>query len=198
MAPPLVNLGIVASQNGDYERATHYAEESLDLYREIGFQAGMMRCHNNLSTIAARQKHFDEAQDYLSQALAIAREINEKEILAIILINLGEIALDQNNPTSARGYLAEALQTGMQIGAVPVAVQVIPGFARACELQGDKVKALELLSFTLNHPACISEVKQDNDAYFARLQTELAPETVQRAIERGKHLALEVVAEELT
>jgi tetratricopeptide (TPR) repeat protein len=197
IAHPLVNLGIVHSQLAEFEASNHAFEQALLIYQEIGAKAGMVRVYNNLSTNAARQQKFEEAKEHLHHALALARETNEKEILAIILLNLGTLAADKMQLQEAYSHLCESLRTSMEIGIIPIAVQVMPSFAKVFLKLKAFERAAEIIMFTIQHPQCTSETRtsaEDEKQQVEKAQPELDWET---AIAKAKTFSIEQLAETL-
>jgi predicted ATPase/transcriptional regulator with XRE-family HTH domain len=90
-AKALNRAGDLAFLQGEYAQARIYLEESLELKRLVGDQAGIAAVLNSLGNVAVWQREFDDAIKVVEESLAIRQELNDSTGIAQCLLNLGNI-----------------------------------------------------------------------------------------------------------
>ncbi|MGQ9534529.1 MAG: diguanylate cyclase [bacterium] len=92
MAACYLDIAIVYQQQLNFSVCEEYLKNSLKLYEEIGYQAGIIATLFNFGAL-----YFDysltRAEDYFNRALRIAKLIGDKRTVAYIYDNLGSINL---------------------------------------------------------------------------------------------------------
>jgi tetratricopeptide (TPR) repeat protein len=78
----LHNLGLVAEEQGEYERARALHAESLALRRELGAKWDIALSLANLGTIAEKQGDYEQAWRLHLESLALKRELGDKRGVA--------------------------------------------------------------------------------------------------------------------
>jgi DNA-binding CsgD family transcriptional regulator/tetratricopeptide (TPR) repeat protein len=102
-------LGIASWQEGDYERATKLAEESINLSREANDLGVMANSLIELGTASVwRVGGQEQARAYYEEALAISRELGSASILRSCVNCLGVSHLLQRDPERALPFLEES------------------------------------------------------------------------------------------
>ncbi|UCH59259.1 MAG: tetratricopeptide repeat protein [Anaerolineales bacterium] len=112
----LRGAGMLAFQQGDFEEANTMHQESLSLFREIGFRLGVGRELDVLGEIAYYRGNHIQAIEYHTESLAIRYEIEDREGVAHSLGQLGVIARDRGEYEKARDLLNESLQICRGLG----------------------------------------------------------------------------------
>src|SRR5439155_22998075 len=74
----LVNLGILAFDQGDYAAAGPLYEECLGTFRELGDKQGVAISLINLGEVAHEQGDYGAARTLHEEGLAISRELGDK------------------------------------------------------------------------------------------------------------------------
>jgi tetratricopeptide (TPR) repeat protein len=115
-ATAILNAGVLAWYQGDYETATAYAERSLALFRPLGDQAGVARALNMRGNIYNAVSDAEAADGCMREALAIQRELGNQRGVAVALNNLGTQAFVLGELATARDYLAESLAISRERG----------------------------------------------------------------------------------
>jgi predicted ATPase/DNA-binding NarL/FixJ family response regulator len=90
-------LGIVASAQGDSERAIQLYEKSLALSRKVGDKRGIA---DNLLLLGIEMRswgNFEKARDLLEEGMVVAREVGDPELLAAFLNQLCDTFLLQGD-----------------------------------------------------------------------------------------------------
>ena len=116
MAKALVGAGMLASRQGDYERATALYEEALAMYRGKEDRQGIALALARLGAIANEQGEFDRADGFYRESLALSREMGDKAATAGILNNLGNQEVLRGNVEQAAAFYLDSLQISRELG----------------------------------------------------------------------------------
>lgn len=108
-AKALSGAGVLAWNQGDYEAARSFYEESLAIKRASGDQLAISAQLNNLGNLAMDQGDYDMARQYHEESLAIKRGLDDEQGIAISLGNLGIVAYKQGDYETARAFYEESL-----------------------------------------------------------------------------------------
>ena len=120
-APPmrakaLMGAARLATQQGDYGRATLWAEESLALAEAAGDPRGVAGALHGLGTLAGDQGDHARATALNTRALGLYRACGDMRGAAFMLNNLGLVASRQGDLARATTLLEEALALFRRIG----------------------------------------------------------------------------------
>jgi len=105
----LLVAGILATRHGDYDRAVALDEESLALYRELGYRKSTHGPLRELGTVAYYRGDYERAVHLHEQALAIAREFGNASGLGLAVCNLADTLRARGDLEQARSLLVESL-----------------------------------------------------------------------------------------
>ncbi|MGD2176341.1 MAG: tetratricopeptide repeat protein [Anaerolineae bacterium] len=199
IANTLNDLSVVAVRQGERAEAKHLQQECLARRREIGHLWGVGTSLNNLGYFAYLDGEYAEARRLLREGLAIQRDIGDQYHIANCLNNLGMVATAAGEYQEASEYFPKALKLALEVGAHPL---VLEALAEAAELlvageTRDKAQVAEILSFVQQHPASDRPTQEKAERGLAELATELAPEAMTAAQERGRARDLEMVVAEM-
>jgi non-specific serine/threonine protein kinase len=110
IATALIELGHIATDDGDYEQAQALYEESLALYREIGDVGGYIaQCLSSLGRVAMRQGDLLRAEKLLEESLMLEREVG-LILDPAHLITLGLTVLSQGDSERATELIREGFR----------------------------------------------------------------------------------------
>ena len=109
IALALLNLGVVALDQGDYERALALHEQSLALARDLGDRWGIAAALGNLGAMAMEQGLYERAAPLLEECVALLREQGDTGGVAIGLHNLAYLEREQGAYGRAATRYAESL-----------------------------------------------------------------------------------------
>jgi len=102
-------LGLVASKQGDYERAAALAGECLALSREEGDRWLISFALLLLGEGAREQGHLEQARPLIEESLALSREVGDRWTIALQLVQLGNVTHDQGLYEQASALYKEGL-----------------------------------------------------------------------------------------
>lgn len=199
----LDRLGTVTRLQGDYQQAERRHRECLAVAREIDYQSSIAMSFKSLGRLAYDQREYRQAERHLREALAIWKGLGIQVEIAATMCHLGHVvcAMGGDKNDEARQHLQQSLEIAMTIGARPVALNALVGWAMwlsAGESENAAPeRAIELLALVLHHPASEQETKDRATRLLAELESSLPPESIVAAQERARVRSLDAVAEEI-
>ncbi|MBK9228297.1 MAG: tetratricopeptide repeat protein [Ignavibacteria bacterium] len=107
---------ILQLDQGNYEEAKKYYEESLVTRKEIGDKSGISITLHNLGILAFVKGDYEQAKKFNEDSLAIRKEIGDKHGISFSLQNLGHLALEKGYHEKAKKYFEESLCIRKEIG----------------------------------------------------------------------------------
>ncbi len=196
-AQALSGLAVIAFFQARFGEAESCLLESLSLCRAAGDRMGEARALSNLGENARERGRFGEAYDLDGEAMEIFIESGDRQGEAITRANQGLALLGLRRLGEARGHLREALAVALQIGAVPIALAIVCGFARLAVEERRHGEAAELLAFALHHPSATVDIEREAVPLIARLEGALGAPQMASAGDRAKAVDLDSVGRKL-
>jgi adenylate cyclase len=190
----LNNLGIVAYLGADFAAARGYFERALAIARERGDREGIGMLLGNLGQVSENLAAYDEAVVYLSEALEIARELEARPRICDTMVNLAYVSVAMDRDDEAAVGFRTALEGALSIGALPVALTALCGFALLDRRAGDLRRAARLLGFVVAHPAYHPEAALRADPLLAQLRDLLPPAELSAIMAEGGATTIRDVA----
>jgi predicted ATPase/class 3 adenylate cyclase/Tfp pilus assembly protein PilF len=112
----LKGAGMLASRQGNYEKAKLLLEEALQIYREIGDSLSIANILDNLGITYSEQGEYSKSKPLYDEALEINRSNNYKLGIANSLNNLGALETFRGNYSDAKNFYRQALEIYRGIG----------------------------------------------------------------------------------
>ncbi len=137
----LRGAGLLAEEQGDYERADTLVEESLALYRELGDKQGLAKALGNVGDIATMYGNSAKAREVYKESLPLHRELENMDYVANTLNNLGWIAFEQGDFEQARTSCEESLALSRIVGNMRVTAEVLDTLGQVALAQQDYEQA---------------------------------------------------------
>jgi tetratricopeptide (TPR) repeat protein len=145
--------GIMASGQGDYDRAVVLLEESLDLYQTMGHRKGTSGPLRELGVVAYHRGDYERAVRLSEQAIAITREFASTFGTGLATCSLADTLRARGDLERARTLLEESLTS---LRSKPYPLRVANALANTlarlgsieCEL-GSEARAFELYEESL-------------------------------------------------
>lgn len=145
----LARAAELAYRQSDYAATVEFAQESLDICRELGDQPGTASALIKLGNAATESGDYESAAEHLEEALAIWRELEDQHGIARALISLGWISLRTGEYVQANSRLTEALSISRALGDTRSMGFELSGLGEAALRQGDYARATRLLEESL-------------------------------------------------
>jgi tetratricopeptide (TPR) repeat protein/transcriptional regulator with XRE-family HTH domain len=111
----LNNMGKIAENRGDYDKAEHALQEGLQLARQQPDKQQYGQLLLSLGQIMVKVGKYDDAQDYYHEGLAITSAALHAELHSSLLQQLGILAVKWGNYEQAETYYQQSLKLARQI-----------------------------------------------------------------------------------
>jgi predicted ATPase len=141
-AQSFLALGLV--WQGEHERASVLALDSLELSRRHGCRSEEGQALNVLGTAAAPTDR-DAARRWMDAALAVHRDLGDHHRIALNLGNLGSYALAEGDILEAESRLREALAIAEELEIEQIKLYSLAGLGRLAHLRGEQIRAARFL-----------------------------------------------------
>jgi tetratricopeptide (TPR) repeat protein len=105
----LLVTGMLSAAQGNYDRAVELYEESLALYRDLGYRKGTSGPLRELGAVAYHRGDYERAVRLNEEALAVAREFGSAFGSALAICNLADALRARGDLERARTLLEESL-----------------------------------------------------------------------------------------
>jgi putative nucleotidyltransferase with HDIG domain len=112
-----LNLGILATIQGDVPAALQHYLRSLEASRQMGDERGCAIAYHNLGMLSVDQQRWDDAERYFEQSRAIAERIGDVHLQGLCLLNHCDVHLARQHYESARESAEAALRIFDRLGA---------------------------------------------------------------------------------
>jgi putative nucleotidyltransferase with HDIG domain len=103
------NLGIIATVQGDHERALAHYARSLEAYVALGDERGVALAYHNLGMISADRERWEEADACFRSAFAGAERVGDIHLQGLCLLNHTEVHLARQQHVRALTDVERAL-----------------------------------------------------------------------------------------
>jgi predicted ATPase/class 3 adenylate cyclase len=114
-AKALSEAGTFAWHRGDYEQATRFHGEALELYRELGDEGNSAFALLCLGVQDLDQGEHERARPFFEEALVISRELGHKRNIVYALHNLAEVARHTGQYEKARSLGMEVVSVSQEM-----------------------------------------------------------------------------------
>lgn len=186
----LNEIGKLYKDISDYDAATLYLKQSLEITRQTNNKQGEGAALNNIAQNYDALGNYEVALTYYKQALALMQQIGDKANEGMTLMNIGQIFYMQGDYATALTTMKQSLAIRQQIGDIAGESKTINNISNIFYQQGDYETALayykQALAIqqqigdiagegaTLNNIAQIYEVQGDYETPLTYLKQSLA------------------------
>lgn len=147
VASTILNLGILAADQGDYAAARGYFEKALAIFLTVTTHktSGVPIALQNLSTTFYEQGDLGTALEYRQRALAIyEKDWGDSPGAADNLNGMGDILLAQGKLSTAADYYQKALNVEEKVAPESFNVSIsLRSLAKVARKQGNRILALD-------------------------------------------------------
>lgn len=151
-ARALINLGALFFELEKLDEAKPFCQDSLRLYREIGYPHGIGAALRYLSQIAFLQKDYQQAKELVDESYALNQEAGDRRAVFESLCLLGNIARNERNFRVACSRYAEALQVAVDMDLEKLGLVLFLDLAELLQMIGQDAEALKFINFILVNP----------------------------------------------
>jgi tetratricopeptide (TPR) repeat protein len=145
----LARAAELAYRQSDYAATVELAEESLEIYRELGDKPGIASVLIKLGNAATEAGDYETASRFLEEAQILWQELGDKHGTARALINLGWAALRPGDYQLAKTRLEAALVISRELEDTRSIGFELSGLGEIALRQGEYDRARKLLEESL-------------------------------------------------
>ena len=188
-------MAIASIYMDDYEEARLLGEASLSIYKESGEPRGQALALGVMGLCAVESSQYDRAIEISQEILILCEAVGLRWHPPLALIIHGAAACGLGDYRKASQYLSKGLEDAYEIPVEPIVLFGLLETVPWLIAMGDKVKALEILSFLLAYPVPPVKGKRPVSRLIDELQKELSDTATTLAIEKGKAHTLRSLTE---
>ncbi len=138
-------LATIYWRNGDYGRAIHHFQASIEMRKSRGDLYRLIRSYNNLAIVYWNQSDFGAAADYLLKSLETSQRIGDAYGTAMCFSNLGVISYTLGRYEQAIEYYHKSLAIRQEIGDAQGIADVYSNLGEVHHALGNHQHALRYL-----------------------------------------------------
>jgi predicted ATPase/transposase/DNA-binding XRE family transcriptional regulator len=146
----LGDMGLAASDRGEYALASSYAAEALALARDLGDRRQMAYTLWVLGVALLCRGDYTQASRHMQESLALSRALGDVVWIAYFLGGAGEAALYQGDYTHAAACYEEAVAICREVGDNNGRDAMLCALGRVTHTQGNHLRAISLLEEGMN------------------------------------------------
>ena len=156
MAGALDNLGVLATDLGNFSQARSWLEESLALQRPLG-APGYVSTLQYLTEMATCEGNYAEARAFCNEGLTMSKNAGMTGNYLWLLTDLGVLAMQEGKYAEAHACLEEKIELSENVGNTMSALWARADMAYTALRQGNTAYAKELFGF------CIVQFQKANN-----------------------------------
>lgn len=115
----LLDLGLIAYEQGNYKLALEYYEKALSIRKTLNDSRGIASVLNNMGIVHHSRGDYSRALDFFLESLKISQKINDKPVISALQTNIGSIYERSNDLEKALRYYEEGLVIKKEIEDLP-------------------------------------------------------------------------------
>jgi len=193
----LDKLGLWADTSGNFKQGLQYHQEALQSFKTLGSQSGQAYSLSRMSVSAWELGDFKMALQYAEEGYECFKAIGHRWGIAISLGRMGyaEIALEKY--PEAREHFLQGLKSAQENQLRGPSIYALIGLAILEARRGEPEKAVEMLTFAINHPVTPFSYKPIAEKELAMLEAKLGEGTFSDASSRGRALEFQSLMDKL-
>ncbi|CAG0937564.1 Putative HTH-type transcriptional regulator [Thermoflexales bacterium] len=177
-ANALTTLCQLAYYANDHAAAIRYQSAALALYQQVGDLWGVAIAYNNLGQLNLENDELVEAMVHFQQSVKLYRQLGIQTGLANALSNVGQVHYLHGKRGAAAQSWHEALHLTLQIGDVPIGLEILLRAATLWAQQDQSHAPLSVIAFVRQQPALLEETRRMSEDVYAELQSRFTPESI--------------------
>ncbi|MBC2694658.1 MAG: tetratricopeptide repeat protein [Desulfobacteraceae bacterium] len=115
-AESLHNLGMIAEERGDFEKAEQLYKKSLKISEQLGDEHGAAGTYHHLGIIAQERGDFEKAEDWYKRSLKISEQLGDEHGAAGTYHELGMVAGERREFEKAEQWHNKSLKISERLG----------------------------------------------------------------------------------
>jgi DNA-binding SARP family transcriptional activator/predicted ATPase len=180
-ANALTTLCQLAHSSGDHDAAIRHQSEALRLFQRVGDLWGVAVAHNNLGQLNLENDELAEAMTHFQQSVKLYRQLGIQTGLANALSNVGQVQFLRNEWSAAARSWHEALHLTLQMGDVPIGLEILLRAATLWAQQDHDIAPLSVITFVRQHPALLEETRRMSEGVYVKLHNRFTPDRIAAA-----------------
>jgi predicted ATPase len=141
--------GVLAMVNGDYEKALHYHDASLQIYTELGDEIGIIGNIESLGAVNLASGNSSRARDFFEKNFVMQKEKNDLDGMSSSMINLGVVGILEKDYGLAKLYMEKALGIARERGNIHYEVVSLQNLGSIAYHQGYYDQSMHLYKESL-------------------------------------------------
>ncbi len=166
---------------GRHDEARNALEESIEINAAVGDRWGLGIARRGLGLVAQAQGQHREALEPFQESLQLFHELGARWEVARVKCEMARSLFALGHAAEAEHHWCESLQLSVETQGLLTAMEAIVGLARLRAGRGDSEYALQLLIFSLRHPATLPETKVRAESLASELKEKLTPQQIESA-----------------
>jgi DNA-binding SARP family transcriptional activator/predicted ATPase len=175
-ANALTTLCNLAHAAGDRDAALRYQRAALTLFQQVGDLWGVAVAHNNLGQLNLENDELAAAMTHFQQSVKLYRQLGIQTGLANALSNVGQVHYLRGEWCAAAEAWHEALDLTLQIGDVPIGLEILLRAATLWAQQDHDSAPLSVIAFVRQQPTLLEETRRMSEAVYTQLHSRFTPE----------------------
>lgn len=161
---------------GQREAAIRHQHTALVLYQQVGDLWGVAVAHNNLGQFSLENGELTQAMAHFRQSVNFYRQLGIQTGLANSLSNVGQVHYLKGEWVLAAQLWHEALHLTLQMGDVPIGLEILLRAATLWAQQDHSSAPLGVILFVRQQPTLLDETRRMSDEVYAKLHSRFTPE----------------------
>jgi tetratricopeptide (TPR) repeat protein len=187
----LAELGHVAIDDGDHDRADELYSTAAERFEAIGNTTRQAVALSNLAAIAARRGDAAAAAERGARAIELQRAIGDLDGTAVSLANLGRVLLELGDERAARDAFGESFELALRVSYQMLLAYLVGAAGELARRAGELETAAVLVgSATALFEAMEMEIPEEelheHERTLAPLRESLGDEPVERLLLEGR------------
>ena len=192
------NLGLLESIEGNYVQARSLFEQSLEIWREMGYEGKTGRSWSliYLGDVALIQGQVERARSLYQESISFLRELGDMNFLAYSVRRLGQLAWREGDHEKAMALFRESLIKNQAVGDPRGAIACLAGFAAIGIAQRKYERAAQMMAavetqLTLIGIRLLPVDKMEYERNLALLHTKLDEKIFNKSWSKGQAMSLD-------
>jgi predicted ATPase/DNA-binding CsgD family transcriptional regulator len=197
LAFALYKVSVTSQTEGDHAPSKRLAEESMELYEELGESFASMLSLVTLGHAASALGQPEDARAIYMRGLRMSEAVGHRWGMANACKYLGQLAMASNEIAEAKAYLLRSLKIADALGMGRDQANLLCDLARVRMAEGDPQQAVELLAVVDKQPASSlhrlggGSIRDSVQDLLAELRAGLSKERYAAAWEKGSKQAMD-------